>query len=116
MTETTSSQLRIGPASAGDIEYRAFARDFGDGTVVLSVVATSSYPAGPYEIFFDGGVGDLQLMEKTPVNHFGLATYQVASWTPGQPLSKTPAELTVTDAYGPHTVPVEAWSGGPANS
>jgi hypothetical protein len=55
-------------------------------------------------------------MEKTPVNHFGLATYQVASWTPGQPLSKTPAELTVTDAYGPHTVPVEAWSGGPANS
>ena len=78
---------------------------------MLSVVATSSYPVGPYEIFFDGGVDDLQLMEKTPVNHFKLVTYQVASWTPGQPLSNTPTEITVTDAYGLHTVAVDAWSG-----
>lgn len=111
MAETIPSQPKIGPASAGDIEYRAFARDFGDGAVVLSVVATSSYPVGPYEIFFEGAVDDLRLMEKTPVNHFGLATYQVASWTPGQPFSNTPTEITVTDAYGPHTVPVKAWPG-----
>lgn len=107
---TTSSQPKIGPATARDIEYRAFARDFGGGHVVLSVVATSSYPEGPYEIFFDDPGGDLRLMEKTPVDHFHLATYQVAAWTPGQPLSTTPTEITVTDAYGPHTVPVEAWS------
>ena len=111
MAEPTSIQPTIGPASARDIEYRAFARDFGDGRMVLSVVATSSYPVGPYEIFFEGGVDDLRLMEKAPVIHFNLVTYQVASWTPGQPLADTPTEITVTDAHGPHTVAVEAWSG-----
>ena len=111
MAETTSIQPKIGPASARDIEYRAFTRDFGDGTAVLSAVATSSYPVGPYEIFFEGGVNDLRLMEKAPVIHFDLVTYQVASWTPGQPLVDTPTEITVTDAHGSHAVPVEAWSG-----
>ena len=80
--------------------------------MVVSAVATSSYPVGPYEIFFEGGVGDLRLMEKAPVVHFNLVTYQVASWTLGQPLVETPAEITVTDARGPHTVAVEAWPGG----
>ena len=112
MSETPSIQPKIGPASADDNAYRAFARDFGGGRVVLSAVATSSYPVGPYEIFFDGGVDDLRLMEKAPVIHFDLVTYQVASWTLGQPLIDTPSEITVTDANGPHTVPVEAWSGG----
>jgi hypothetical protein len=107
MTERTS---KIGPASATDIEYRAFARDF-DGQVVVSVVATSSYPFGPCEIFFDDRGGDLRLMQKAPVDHFQLATYQVASWTLGQPQGGAPTEITVTDAYGPHTVAVEAWSG-----
>ena len=83
---------------------------------MLSVVATSSYPVGPYEIFFDGGVDDLRLMERTSVDHFKLVTYQVAGWTPGQPLADTPTEITVTDAYGPHTVAVETWSGGSAGS
>jgi hypothetical protein len=115
MAETTSTRPKIGPASAQDIEYRAFARDFG-GQIVLSAVATSSYPVGPYEIFFEGGVGDLRLMEKSPVDHFHVVTYQVASWTPGQPLSETPTEVTVTDAHGPHTVVVETWSPGGAES
>lgn len=113
---TTSVHPIIGPASARDIEYRAFARDFGDGRVVLSAVATSSYPVGPYEIFFEGGVDDLKLMEKRPVIFYNLVTYQVASWTQGQPLVDTPREITVTDAYGAHTVMVEAWSGAPVNS
>lgn len=116
MPDTTSIQPKIGPASARDIEYRAFARDFGGGRVVLSAVATSSYPVGPYEIFFEGGVGDLRLMEKAPVIHYNLVTYQVASWTQGQPLVDTPREITVTDAYGPHAVTVEAWSGAPVGS
>ena len=116
MPETTSILPKTGPASARDIEYRAFARDFGDGRVVLSAVATSSYPVGPYEIFFEGGVGDLRLMEKAPTIFYNLVTYQVASWTQGQPLVDTPREITVTDAYGAHTVTVEAWSGVPANS
>ena len=42
MPETTSIQPKIGPANADDIEYWAFARDFGGGTVVVSAVATSS--------------------------------------------------------------------------
>jgi hypothetical protein len=108
VTETSPTQPKIGPAKAGDIEYRAFARDFS-GQVVVSVVATSSYPEGPYEIFFELRDGDLWLMQKTPVDHFGLVTYQVACWT-FQPQGGTPTETTVTDAYGAHTVAVEAWS------
>jgi hypothetical protein len=46
MAEAIPSQPKIGPASAVDIEYRAFARDFGDGAVVLSVVACRWRP-GP---------------------------------------------------------------------
>lgn len=110
MAETTSIQPNIGPAKARDIEYRAFVRDFGDGRVVLSAVATSSYPVGPYEIFFTGGVDNLVLMEKAPVIFYNLITYQVASWTPGQPLADTPRQITITDGYGAHTVDVEAWA------
>jgi hypothetical protein len=109
MSETSPAQPKIGPASATDIEYRAFARDFG-GPVVVSVVATSSYPVGPYEIFFEGAGDDLRLMQKTPVDHFILVTYQIAGST-FQPQGDTPTEITVIDAYGPHTVTVEAWSG-----
>jgi hypothetical protein len=113
MPETTSINPITGPAKAKDIEYRAFARDFGGGNVVLSAVATSSFPVGPYEIFFEGGVDDLRLMEKEPVIHYDLVTYQVASWTPGQPLADTPKQITVTDGHGAHTVDVEAWAAGP---
>jgi hypothetical protein len=82
--------------------------------VVLSAVATSSYPVGPYEIFFEGDVDNLRLLERTPVIHFKLVTYQVASWTPGQPLAAdTPKQITVTDGHGAHTVDVEAWAAGP---
>ncbi|HET7233527.1 MAG TPA: hypothetical protein VFJ16_26180 [Longimicrobium sp.] len=110
MAETTSIHPIIGPAKAKDIQYRAFARDFGDGHVVLSAVATSSYPVGPYEIFFEGSVSDLRLMEKAPVIFYNLVTYQVASWTAGQPLADTPRQITITDGYGAHTVDVEAWA------
>jgi hypothetical protein len=115
MPETTSIQPKIGPASANDIEYRAFVRDFGEGRVLLYATATSSYPVGPYEIYFEGGVDDLRLMEKAPVIYYNLVTYQIASWTPGQPLLETPRSITITDAYGPHQVQVE-WSDVPANS
>jgi len=106
---------QIGPASAGDIEYRAFARVFGD-RALLSAVATLSYSDGPHEIFFEGGVDDLRLMEKTPLDTFKLATYYVASWMQAQPQGDAPTEITVTDAYGPHTVAVEPWAAGPASS
>lgn len=116
MADTTSIHPTVGPAKAQDIEYRVFARDFGGGRVVLSAVATSSYPVGPYEIFFTGGVDNLELMERAPVIYYNLVTYQVASWTQGQPLVDTPREVTITDGYGAHTVPVEAWAAVPAHN
>ena len=68
---------------------------------------------GPFEIFFTGGGDNLELMEKAPVIFYNLVTYQVASWTAGQPLAATPKQITITDGYGAHTVDVEAWAAVP---
>jgi hypothetical protein len=98
--------------SHGDqIEYKAYARDFGLGSV-LYLVATCSYPAGPYEIWFEGEQGPgwkWKLMEKAPTIFYNLATYHIASSTSGQPPAELPRSIEVTDGFGTHTVPVNNW-------
>jgi len=114
MPETTSTQPIIGPADSATIEYRAFARDFGDGQVIVSAMATASYPVSPYELFFQGGIENLELMQKAPVNYYFETSYPVAVWTLGMALVHTPSQLTITDAGGPHTVEIESWTAATA--
>jgi hypothetical protein len=101
------------PLSRGsDIEYKAFARNFGGGrAAVFSLIATCYYGTPGYTIFFQGGGGNkFELLETVPhgiVNQ--LVTYYLASWTGGQPLADPPSHVEITDASGTHRVKVEHW-------
>jgi hypothetical protein len=97
------------------IEYKAYARAFGDQrSAVILIIATCYYRQLGYKIFFDAEHGwekGFKLMEKTPT---GIepqhVTYYIASWTSEVQLSDPPAQLTVLDAYGEHQVAVKPWS------
>jgi hypothetical protein len=98
---------QIQPARAGEIEYKAYTRQFALGTL-LFITATCSYPVGPYEIFFQGeGGNNWVLMEKAPGIFYNIVTYHIAATTPGQPLLDTPDTITVRDGFGSHKVTVE---------
>jgi hypothetical protein len=108
MSDSTP-QLSHGQA----IEYRAYARAFdtGSNAAVLYLLATCYYPVGQYQIFLEGsGDNNFNLMEIVPTVHNELTTYYVASWTSSYPLADPPTTVTITDASGSHTVPVEPWS------
>ena len=95
------------------IEYRAYARAFdaGSNAAALYLLATCYYPMGQYLIFFEGaGDNRYNLMEIVPAQHDELTTYYVASWTTGLMLADPPTTVTIVDAGGEHTVPVEPWS------
>jgi len=99
---------KIQPSHANEIQYTAYTRNFGLGSV-LFVTATCSYPVGPYEIFFQGEGGTTwTLMEKAPEIFFNLVTYHIACTTPGQPLLTTPPTITIKDGFGAHQVPVQS--------
>lgn len=93
------------------IEYKAFARSFGDVGAVLSLVATCAYPTGGFSIYFQGsGVGQFDLMETSPHGPVSqLVTYYLASWTSGQRLAEPPTHVKIRDASGETKVKVEPW-------
>lgn len=98
---------KIQPARADEIQYKAYMRKFGLGSV-LFITATCSYPVGPYEIFFQGEGGyTWTLMEKAPGIFYNLITYHIACTTPGQPTLDTPSKITIKDGFGSHQVTVE---------
>lgn len=104
----TAGQIQLSHGSA--ISYKVFARSFPGTDPVLFLMATCYYPTGEWEIFFTGnGNFSWNLMEKVPglVNH--LVTYYVASWTSSFPMSNIPSSVTIVDAFGSHSVPVEPW-------
>jgi hypothetical protein len=105
--------LPVSSLSRGEaIEYKAFARSFGDGGAVLSLIATCSYPTGGFTIFFqaESGLAQFELMETPPHGPVPqLVTYYLASWTSGQRLVKPPTQVKIKDARGEHRVPVKPW-------
>lgn len=99
-------------ADGQEISYKAYSRTFGsagDGAVIY-VVATAAYPIGGYDLFFrqDGG-NKWSLWQSHPGPANQLVTYYIASGTTSQHLLDPPSELEIEDAYGTHTVPVQAW-------
>ena len=106
------------PAATGlshgiDIEYKAFARHFGQSKVaVLYLVATCYYKTSGFTILFEEDSGKFKLMEQPPTGVFrNLVTYYVASW-PQDGMSGErvpPTQLTMVDSHGEHRVPVRPW-------
>lgn len=96
-----------------DIEYKAFARHFGQPKVaVLYLVATCYYTTSGFTIFFEEDSGKFKLMEQPPTGVFlNLVTYYVASW-PQDGMSGErvlPKQITIVDSYGEHRVTVKPW-------
>lgn len=102
---------QIGPSTAGDIVYKAFARPYDSGGgQVLTLLASCSYPSGNWEIFFVGaGNGTYRLMEQQPQYFFGLLTYYAADFTTGFGLSEPVQSVVIEDASGSHTIPVQSF-------
>ena len=103
---------KIQLSHADQIAYKAYARPFqGTASAVLFLIATCSYPVGPYEIFFQGDGGyTWKLMEKAPEIFYNLVTYHIASTSPGQPSLDIPKTVKVIDGFGSHEIPVEPWN------
>jgi hypothetical protein len=106
------------PAPAGlshglQIEYKAFARSFSQGSDgVLYLMATCLYPTTGFTISFEEDSGNFKLIEQPPTGVFlNLFTYYVAAWpTNGISLEKAlPKHITITDGYGDHKVHVKPW-------
>ncbi|MGH9434798.1 MAG: hypothetical protein ACRD06_02225 [Terriglobia bacterium] len=107
--------LRATALSHGlEIEYKAFARSFAEGTDgVLYLMATCYYPTSGFTIFFQEDSGKFQLMEQPPTGVFmNLATYYVASSPPAGVSGERelPTEVTIVDAQGEHRVHVRPWN------
>ena len=105
----TAAGQSIRPCTATDIVYRAFGRPYGGGpSQVINLFASCSYTTGAWHIFFQGdGDGTYTLMEKAPGIFPQLVTYYTASFTPGIGLATPVETVSIQDASGSHTVPVE---------
>jgi hypothetical protein len=105
---TAAGQV-IRPCTATDIVYRAFGRPYSGGPgQVINLFASCSYATGAWHIFFQGGSGGTYtLMEKVPVVVPELVTYYTASFTTGVGLATPVKTVTIQDARGSHTVPIE---------
>lgn len=99
----------IRPCTAPDIVYRAFGRPYDGGRgQVINLFASCSYPTGAWHIFFQGDSGGTYtLMERPPGIAPQLVTYYTASFTPGAGLATPVKTVSIQDASGSHTVPVE---------
>lgn len=100
----------IQPSTAGGLLYKCFARTFEGAGPVLYLLASGVQPRGGYELFFRSD-RDFRwtLYERVPVVAPDLTTWYVASTTIGQPVLEAPASVEVIDAFGTHSVQVEAW-------
>jgi hypothetical protein len=101
----------IQPSTAGGLLYKCFARTFEAGaSPVLYLLASGVQPRGGYQLFFRSDRDfHWTLYERVPVVAPDLTTWYVASTTTGQQVLDPPASVDVTDAFGTHQVPVEAW-------
>jgi hypothetical protein len=112
---TAPATLPVPRLSEGlEIEYKAFARSFSQGTDgVLYLMATCYYPTSGFTIFFQEDSGKFQLMEQPPTGVFmNLVTYYVASWPPTgvSERRELPTHITIVDAQGEHRVHVRPWN------
>lgn len=101
----------VQPATSSDIIYRAYGRSYdGGGTQVITLLASCSHSISGYKFFFVRQYGPDEvytLMEQLPGVFFHMLTYYVADYTSGMGLTNPVASVTIIDAHGKHTVPVE---------
>ena len=114
MTQTTKVQQNpatIRPCTAQGLVYRAYKRSYGGGpSQVLSLFASGYYGDAPWTMFFtgvEGKPGTYQLMEKVPTIVYFIETYYTATHCSGVGLSELGASVTIVDAFGSHSVPIE---------
>jgi hypothetical protein len=114
---TQASPADTGLSRGTAIGYKAYTRTFedsngGSGTAaVVLLLASCYYDSSGWTIFFEGNLQQLSLMEQNPTGIVReMVTYYAASWTTSFRMSDVPAEITVTDAFGDHVVPVEQWT------
>ncbi len=98
-----------------EIEYKAFARPFLEGTdAVLYLIATCYYETNGFTIFFEAeDSGKFRPLEQPPTGVFlNLHTYYIASWPTNGVSYEQPVRthVTVVDAYGEHRVHVRPWA------
>lgn len=96
------------------IIYKAYKRPYaGGGANVLTLLASCSYPEGPWEIFFTPVYGDsssYELMEKVPHIFYNLVTFYAASYCSHLGLPELKDSVVVIDSFGRHDVAVEPFS------
>ncbi len=99
-------------ATAGDLIYKAYSRDYVGGSAkVISVFASCHYGTSGWRIFFqsDGAEeGTYKYFEKVPSGvTTELMTYYTASFTEGIGATNAPESVKIIDAHGEHDVVVE---------
>lgn len=99
-------------ANANDIEYKAFQRPYVDGSSKVLVILANGwyYPTPEVKLYFESvGNTEFKLMQENSSFGYYLATYHSAQWTSGAGLTELGDTITVEDAFGKHTVKVEAF-------
>jgi hypothetical protein len=108
MSPSTQPALSHGNA----IEYRAYARHFfpNSEAVVLFLAATCFYDEAGFSISFQQTASGFELIEHPPTKIVPqLVTYYSASWNSSQQETTPPKHVTITDAFGAHSVQVHKW-------
>jgi hypothetical protein len=94
------------------IEYRAFTRQFfpNSKAAVLFLAATCYYDSAGFGISFQQTASGFELIEHPPTGIVPqLVTYYSASWNSSQQETTPPKHVTITDAFGQHSVQVHHW-------